>query len=63
MRETGMGQQVAQIHERYMMMMMMVMVINSRISKFMTSFRHPLSEIMKLHISGYLLTSLKSEEE
>jgi hypothetical protein len=27
MRETGTGQQVAQIHDRYMMMMMMMMMI------------------------------------
>jgi len=26
-RETGMGQQVAQLHDRYMMMMMMMMMI------------------------------------
>jgi hypothetical protein len=57
MRETRTGQQVAQIHERYMMM------INRRIFKFMICFGHPLSEIKKQHISGYLLTSLKPEEE
>jgi hypothetical protein len=27
-RETGTGQQVAQLHERYMMMMMMMMIKN-----------------------------------
>jgi hypothetical protein len=27
MRETGTGQQVAQLHDRYMMMMMMMMMV------------------------------------
>jgi hypothetical protein len=30
MRETGTGQQVAQLHDRYMMMMMMMMMIGRR---------------------------------
>jgi hypothetical protein len=34
MRETGTGQQVAQLHDRYMMMMMMMMMMIMMINNF-----------------------------
>jgi hypothetical protein len=33
MRETGTGQQLAQLHDRYMMMMMMVVVMTTLTTK------------------------------
>jgi hypothetical protein len=33
-RETGMGQQVAQLHDRYMMMMMMMMMMKKTKKKY-----------------------------
>jgi len=36
-RETGTGQQVAQLHERYMMMMMMMMMM--MITRIQTAFK------------------------
>jgi hypothetical protein len=33
MRETGTGQQVAQLHDRYMMMMMMMMMMTLDVSE------------------------------
>jgi hypothetical protein len=43
MRETGTGQQVAQLHERYMMMMMMMMIFivaGGRFEYILTTMRH-----------------------
>jgi hypothetical protein len=47
MRETGTGQQVAQLHDRYMMMMM-----KTRRSPSQTSFPVQVSEAYKLSLSN-----------
>jgi len=38
MRETGTGQQVAQLHDRYMMMMMMMMMFDASLPQLYRSF-------------------------